>query len=92
MSSSGFEKTVCYMLKSKGGDGITDMLQSAAGNNDRGKHQEVEDVCNGALPQRGSTPQSNQLITCQPDALIADQRNTPEKSEVKALSKPPKSL
>ena len=52
MSSRRFEQAVCYML------------QSEAGNNGRGKHQEVEDMGNGALPQRGSTPQSNQLITC----------------------------
>lgn len=30
----------------------------------KGEHQEVEDMSNGALPQRGSTPQSNQLIMC----------------------------
>lgn len=48
------------------------MLQSETDNSGKGKHQEVEDVCNGALPQRGSTPQSNQLITCQPNAFIFD--------------------
>ena len=58
--SIGFEKAVCHIL------------QSEAVNNGIGKHQEVEDMCNGALPQRGSTPQSNQLITCQPDAFTVE--------------------